>query len=360
MDILTMNRIKVDSLILVLWACCTLTRCSSDVDVLSPKLTRCTHERAYDMYGAYCGGLRLEKIPNLKSSIEILDFSENRLNELQASTFTNYPNIKFLYLVENQLYRIDENAFAPLIYLQTLDLSNNVILQLPQTMFQLPSLRNLYLKNNPLLHLSINNLQLRKPINAPLELLDLSNCKLEKLPNWGTLPHLVQYNISHNPLITIDAQHFASMCGLKKVDISKSIDKIENVCELKPTIHWFQVNAISMDLDDYARLNSKEFNECPSMTENDLIVLNTTHHTCRSMYSKFHNTFTSRRTWLKVTGGLAGFLVCFMLLLYIMHRYNVAQTKTPAEKIKKVTPKNENDRDAAKPILNDSSDVSRL
>lgn len=354
-----MYRLKVDSLMLLLWASCTVTRGISDVEVLTPKLTRCSHERAYDMYGAYCGGLRLDKIPNLKSSIEILDFSENRLNELQADTFTNYPNIKFLYLTENQLYRIDKDAFAPLVYLQTLDLSNNVILELPETVFQLPSLRNLYLKNNPLLHLSISNLEIRKPIKAPLELLDISNCKLERLPNWGTIPHLVKYNISHNQLKTIEAQHFASMCALKKVDISKSIEEIKT-CDLKPTISWFQIKAISFELDDYSKLNTEEFNDCPSMTGNDLEILNTTHHICRSMYLKFHNSITSRRTWLTVIGGLAGFLVCFMLLLYLMHRHNVAQTKEPSEKIKKVTPKNESDKHASIPILNETSDVSRL
>ncbi|KAM3967489.1 uncharacterized protein ACR2FA_010098 [Aphomia sociella] len=354
-----MYRLRVDSLVCLLCVTCAVTVGTSDVDMLSQKLTRCSHERAFDMYGAYCGGLRLEKIPNLKGSIEILDFSENRLHELQADTFSDYPNIKFLYLVENQLYRIDEEAFAPLPYLQTLDLSNNVILELPESIFQLPSLRNLYLKNNPLIHLSLSNIVLSKPIKAPLELLDISNCKLQKIPNWGVLPNLIQYNISHNPLVNIEAQHFAAMCALKKVDLTKSVQEIKT-CDLKPTINWFQIKAIYFELDDYTKLNTKEFQDCPIMSDNDLEYLNTTYHGCKTMYLKYHNSLTSRRTWLTVTGGLAGFLVGFMLLLYVMHRHNVAQTKSPSEKIKKVTPMNESDKHASIPILNDAGDVSRV
>ncbi|CAG9796534.1 unnamed protein product [Diatraea saccharalis] len=68
-------------------------------------------------------------------------------------------------------------------------------------------------------------MQLQTPIKAPLELLDISNCKIIVLPNWGILPHLTHYNISHNPLSTLEPSHFAPMCKLEKVDITNAIDK---------------------------------------------------------------------------------------------------------------------------------------
>jgi hypothetical protein len=187
---------------------------------------------------------------------QILDFSENRLQELKADTFSSYTSIKYLYLAENQMYNIDRNAFAPLTYLQTLDLSNNVILNLPDTIFQLPSLRKLYLKDNPLMHLSFSKLNLQKPIKAPLELLDISACKILTLPNWGPLPHLISYNISQNPLTSLEASHFASMCKLETVDLTKSIDTVK-LCELKPTITWLQTKRVYFQLDDYSKLNTK-------------------------------------------------------------------------------------------------------
>lgn len=154
------------------------------------------------------------------------------------------------------MYNIDKDAFAPLSYLQTLDLSNNVILNLPETIFQLPALRKLYLKDNPLLHLSFANLQLHRPIKAPLELLDISNCKISVLPYWGTLPHLMHYNISHNPLTELEAKHFAPMCKLEKVDLTKSLDGLK-LCDIKPTINWLQDKNVYFQLDDYSKLNTK-------------------------------------------------------------------------------------------------------
>jgi uncharacterized membrane protein YvbJ len=77
--------------------------------------------------------------------------------------------------------------------------------------------------------------------------------------------------------------------------------------------------------------------------------------------SQFQNQKTSRRTWLTVTGGLAGFLVGFILLLYLMHRHNISQMKTRAEKMKKAIPKNDPDVNATVPILiNEASNVSKL
>ncbi|XP_053622557.1 tsukushi [Plodia interpunctella] len=348
---------------LSIWLCMSRVHGESSLgmgmEVLSTKLTHCSHERAYDMYGAYCAGLRLSEIPSLKSGIEILDFSDNKLNEIQPDTLSSYSSIKYLYLGENQIYRIDKDAFASLPYLQSLDLSNNVILELPDSIFQLPSLRNLYLKNNPLIHLSIGKLHLSRPIKAPLELLDISNCKFKSLPNWGTLPHLLQYNVSHNPLQQLEAQQFAAMCNLKKIDLTKSIEGI-NLCNMKSSVSWYQYKSINfiLDLDDYKKLNSDEFDRCAT-NETYTEVLNITYARCKQMYSKLQSVHSARRTWLTVTGGLAGFLVGFMLLLYLMHRHNVAQTKAPAEKIKKIVPRNDSDRHAAVPILNtEARDVS--
>lgn len=187
---------------------------------------------------------------------QILDFSDNKLQELHADTLSSYTSIKYLYLAENQIYSIDKDAFTYLTYLQTLDLSKNVILELSDSIFQLPSLRKLYLNGNPLLHLSLNGMEITKPIKAPLELLDLSDCKIKTLPDFGVLPQLLLYNISHNPLISFDPSPFSSMCKLAKVDVTESLDKIK-VCDMKLTIMWFQEKRVYFQLGDYTRLNSR-------------------------------------------------------------------------------------------------------
>lgn len=188
--------------------------------------------------------------------MQILDFSDNKLQELHADTLSSYSSIKFLYLADNHIYLIDEDALTPLSALQSLDLSNNVILELPNSIFQLPSLRKLYFRGNPILHKSFNELTIVRPIKAPLELLDISDCKIKELPSWGYLPQLLFYNISHNPLTSLNTDHFATMCNLEKVDITESINNIK-LCSIRSTILWFQEKRVFFQLEDYAKLNTR-------------------------------------------------------------------------------------------------------
>ncbi|XP_041974768.1 toll-like receptor 2 [Aricia agestis] len=334
------------TLLLALWV---RAKDLTDIEALASTPTRCHYMYAYDMYGAHCAGLRLSKIPSLRGGIEILDFSDNRLQEIQSDTLSSYTSIKLLYLSENQIYSIDKDAFAYLTNLETLDLSKNVILELPESIFQMRSLRILYLGGNPLLHLKLDNLDIKKPIKAPLEILDLSDCKLKSLPDFGILPQMSFYNISYNPLTSLDARTFSSMCKLSNVDLTESIDKI-SLCDLKMTISWFREQPVHFQLKDYSRLNSREFEACPEPEIPQ--SLNISYHQCRSAYTEIQKVKTYRRTWFTIAGGLAGFLIGFVLLLYIMHRHNVAQTK----KLKKTPPKSTSgDTNATAILLNDLS-----
>lgn len=189
------------------------------------------------------------------SELQILDFSDNKLQEIESDTLSSYTSIKFLYLADNQIFQIEKDAFDSLTDLQTLDLSKNVIIGLPANIFQLPSLRKLYLSGNPLIHMDLNKLA-QTSIGAPLELLDISNCKIKVLPEWGLLPQLMFYNISHNPLISLEVKYFPVMCNLATIDITESIGNIR-LCNLKPAISWFQDRTIYFQLGDYSALNTR-------------------------------------------------------------------------------------------------------
>lgn len=336
----------------VLFVANSWTKAMSELEALGARPTYCTYEYAFDMYGAQCVGLRLSKIPKLKGGIEILDFSDNKLQEIHADTLSGYTSLRFLYLADNHIYHIDEEAFTSFAYLQSLDLSSNVILELPNSILQLPSLRKLYLRGNPILHKTFNELTIVRPIKAPLELLDISDCKIRQLPNWGTLPQLLFYNISHNPLTTITTDHFAPMCNLQKVDLTESTNNMK-LCDMRSPVLWFQSKQIVFQLEDYSKLNTNEFQNCDS--PQDMDIHNTTYHLCKADYLQVQSIRTSRRTWMTVGGGLAGFLIGFILLLYVMHRHNVAQTKTKAEKLKHATPGNDTERNATENLLNNVS-----
>ncbi|KAI5635608.1 leucine rich repeat domain-containing protein [Phthorimaea operculella] len=341
----------------VFCSCCALGKEMTDIEVLTAVPTRCTYEHAYDMYGAHCAGLRLDKIPSLRGGIEILDFSDNKLQEIGEHTLSSYTSLKYLYLSDNTIFNIHENAFDYLTGLISLDLSKNVIMSVPSKLLQLPSLRKLYLGGNPLLGQmsSLDKLAENKDIAAPLELLDISNCKLDHLPEWGLLPQLLLYNVSNNPLRKLEAKHFAVMCNLGKVDLTKSID-VMPLCRLRPAISWFQDKRIflQLDADGYSQLNSRDFEKCPQFSDVEA-GYNETYHVCKKEYLQMESSRTTRRTWLTISGGLVGFLVIFMLVLYLMHRANVARTKTAAEKMKASKPRPDGDKKASVVLLDDVS-----
>ncbi|XP_026319586.1 leucine-rich repeat-containing protein let-4 [Hyposmocoma kahamanoa] len=320
---------KSSLILAMLYTCCALAKELTDIEILTSLPTRCTYEHAFNMYGAHCAGLRLQKIPNLKGSIEILDFSDNKLRKISSDTLSSYTSIKFLYLSDNKIFQIENDAFDSLTELQTLDLSNNVIIDLPANIFQLPNLRKLYLSGNSPIHEDLNQIAQTTTIGAPLELLDISNCEIKVLPEWGLLPQLIIYNVSHNPLRSLNVKYFPAMCNLAKIDITNSIENIR-LCDLRPAISWFQDRLIYFQLDDYSTLNSREFAKCSNTYNAD--AYNSTFQRCKSKFLQVESKPPSRRTWLTVTGGLLGFLVGFVLLLYLMHRHNVARIKSAEKK----------------------------
>lgn len=321
----------------------------SEFEKLTSKPTRCVYERAYDMYGAHCVGLKLSRIPSLKSGIEILDLTDNKLRELGEDAFSSHTSIRFLYLADNSIYAIDEQTFTPLSSLETLDLSTNVIQTLPQTIFNLQSLRNLYLSGNPLTTLNADLINLPKPIKAPLEQLDISNCRLFSIPNFGSLPQIRFYNISYNHLRSLEAEHFANTCNLHKLDLTEAISLL-NLCEIHSPIMWLQERGVHITLADYALLNSDDFFNCK---RKDLShANNVTYQNCKNEYLQEQTVKSSKSKLLTIGGGLAGFLVAFILLLYIMHRRNVIQTKKMANK---QTPTKEGDKQTNAALLENGS-----
>ncbi|KAI8438622.1 hypothetical protein MSG28_011060 [Choristoneura fumiferana] len=345
---------------------------SGEIEELTGLPKRCSYDYAYGYYGAYCADLGLNKIPSLKSGVEILDFSENKLREIKATCFSDYSGLRMLYLADNKIYHIEENALASLTYLQSLDLSRNVITHVPPSLFQLPALKKLHLSGNPLTHMDSSALS--KPIRAPIEYLDISDCGLTEIWNWGILPQLLFYNISQNSLRSLDVSHFVEMCNLRKVDMSKSIDRIR-LCDIKPSIKWLQQRRVDYLLldDSHVRLKSRDNNDsqrCGSWKNSDL--KNKTDRAygflaCefpKSINSIIQDNFlltvpvadvqASRSTWARLCGGLAGFLIGFMLLLYLFHRYNVAKIKRMTEK-KKVPPPIQGDKQSSELLLNEVS-----
>lgn len=62
-------------------------------------------------------------------SLEVLDFSHNRLARIPEMAFQNLNNLTFLDVSYNKLKIIEENCFRSLVNLHTLNISGNIHLE---------------------------------------------------------------------------------------------------------------------------------------------------------------------------------------------------------------------------------------
>ncbi|KAL3977460.1 biotinidase [Sarotherodon galilaeus] len=168
-----------------------------------------------------------------------LDLSHNKLQVLDSTLFSKLQhlkeiklnhngleeipdlgpyasNITVLILANNKITAISEAQLRPFLALETLDLSNNNVVEIKSGSFPALPLKNLFLNNNRLSSLEpgcFTNL------SSTLQVLRLNR---NRLPNIGpkifTLPHLQHLELSRNRVRRVDGltfQHLPSLRSLK-------------------------------------------------------------------------------------------------------------------------------------------------
>lgn len=117
--------------------------------------------------------------------------------------------------------RIENATFTKLTSLEVLDLSGNSLIEVPPEIFYLRSLRNLYLADLRCGDRGFETLNsIDKPIQAPLNILSISNNRLSRIPDFGILPYLHRLNISHNHMHSLTIQNISPFCQLKSIDLN--------------------------------------------------------------------------------------------------------------------------------------------
>lgn len=292
----------------------------TSIEVLE-KPKKCALERIAKMMGYTCSNLNLKDVPqNLKTGIQVLDLSHNRIRELKVNSYKLYTDIKYLYLFENIIMEIEEGFFKQLSGLEALDLSNNGITTVPIELFYMKMLRNLYLQGNKLIHLEFDLAKISKPIKSPFQIISLANCHLYKIPDFGILPDLWSLNISGNSLLEIDIKQFSPICNLKTIDFNDTnIPKCQ--CQLLNrylTVRQIRLENMKCDFSIEVK------NNCPRYEDvNDTIEF----YKCREILESRELDYEAKSSWLAIAGSLFGFLVIFTGFLWILHRRNVAEIK---------------------------------
>ncbi|XP_058119668.1 toll-like receptor 4 [Anopheles coustani] len=289
---------------------------------------RCHLERTYKMIGYNCANLNLKEIPQwLKTNLEILDLSFNRIRDLNVQSFARYESVKYLYLFENMIQNIEEGTFSELSNLEAIDLSFNALKSIPLEIFNLPSLRNLYVGHNVLHDLEVDLKALEKPIKAPLQVLSIPDCRLQRLPDFGILPDLWQLNISSNPMKELTLNQLSPMCNLKMVDLNNT-QTDGCACQVMAaelvlrgtTVKYLPMSCIPISVLEQERCKA-EFNG--KITEDDIHAF----QQCMDVRKARKLDNEAKATWITISSIVALCIFLLVLILYCLHRRNAKRLK---------------------------------
>jgi protein-tyrosine phosphatase len=113
--------------------------------------------------------------------------------------FSDMTHLKSIDLSDNDIENLELIDFKPLINLEKIYLADNRIINIPDTIFNLPSLTYINASNNNIRELVLNGIY-----KAPINYLDLSNNKLKNIPHDITIhfPKLTHLLLSHNNDLT--------------------------------------------------------------------------------------------------------------------------------------------------------------
>ncbi|XP_060537340.1 tsukushi [Cylas formicarius] len=213
---------------------------------------KCQVTRVYGLKTADCYKMDMKEFPKcLASDIEVIELSYNRIRKLNKGDLSNYGYVKHLYLTDNLIMNLEGECFKDLNYLETLDLSLNAIRNVPPAIFQLPSLKTLYLSQN----LNINiaeTIEKAKPISSPLSKLDFSFITeredIVDFPDFGEMPFLAFLNITGNHFSYISPRHFAGMCNLQILANENVTNEFEDNCDCWRINNWLLTKNVKFTL----------------------------------------------------------------------------------------------------------------
>ena len=166
------------------------------------------------------------------------------LMQLEASWLSKINWVKVLKLAQNDFVSLPPNMGSYLMQCIKLDLQRNKLHKIPQSLLELPSLKELNLSHNALV-----NIPDVPEWSASLEVLDLSYNHLSNLPNSTTAATLSNLNISNNQFRSVPycVCSFISLTTLNIANNSKIVALPSELGRLK--------NLIILNLDGLNKLN---------------------------------------------------------------------------------------------------------
>ncbi|KAI9550756.1 hypothetical protein GHT06_013401 [Daphnia sinensis] len=159
------------------------------------------------------------------AALEHLSLSKNKLKTISSNSFRHVPGLKTLDLSDNRISQIEADAFADVgTSLIHLSMANGIgVGSLPSEPFKkLVSLQSIDLSNNRITNLPDDFFHLMKEIRS----INLQDNAIEKIPqqmlNNGHTPNLVNVSLSFNFISAIEAQTFSDLPHLKILNLEEN------------------------------------------------------------------------------------------------------------------------------------------
>lgn len=128
----------------------------------------------------------------LPDNLLTLSLNDNRIKEIDPRWFKNLKKLKHLSLASNQISYIDADTFKDLTNLHQLSLSKNYISHIPSGVFKMqPFLKRLDFSSQNTMLKKIDNYAFDRESDSDhqMETLDLSNNRIEQLPSKAFCSH---------------------------------------------------------------------------------------------------------------------------------------------------------------------------
>lgn len=173
----------------------------------------------------------LSHFPNVST----LDFAKGKINFISRDDFKKNQDLRHLILVNNNISRIDCDAFPN--KLRQIHLAHNRINSLNGTLKELESLESLFVNNN-----NISSLEGELPNSPFLRFILAQHNELEKVPKLATYPEMVSLYLHNNKITSLHG----TLINLRKLIFLKlAFNQIESI-------------------------NSDEFKDCRSLEDIDI------------------------------------------------------------------------------------------
>jgi len=280
----------------------------------------CIQMKTHGMWSADCYKLDFKRFPQcLRSDVEVIDLSYNRLRDITRKELSRYTNLKLLYLSDNLLTNLENSTFEDMDDLISLDLSLNGISKLPEVIFHLPSLKRLYLSHNQNMNI-IEVVDETKPITSPLEAIDISFNKLEVLPDFGVMPHLMLYNISGNNLMNMEMKDISGLCNLQQLANDNFTTFFGNPCDCWNIQRWLRERGVK-----FTKIECEiEAQECPyNISQEDMVMFNT----CKVRFSEIKRQSTVLKIGLIVSAIVFVLITILFCILYRRRKQRKSKIK---------------------------------